>query len=272
MSFARSLKMNKYLIVAKNTWIETLTYRLNFVMWRLRVSIELLTRYFLWLAIIPGNTRFLSYDQSQMLTYVIGTSLVEAVVLSTRTADIAQDINNGNLSNFLIKPINYFTYWFSRDIGDKLMNILFLFFELTLFFLILKPPFFIQTDLSLLLLFLIATIIAIFMHFLIGFLLSLIGFWSPETWGPRFVFYIVLMFFAGWTFPLDILPKAIFNVLQYFPFGYLLYFPVKIYLGNLQITEIYRGLFISFTWTIIIYFLTITVWQKGLKSYTAYGK
>lgn len=207
-----------------------------------------------------------------MLTYVIGTSLVEAVVISTRTADIAQDINNGNLSNFLIKPLNYLAYWFSRDIGDKAMNILFLFFELSLFFLILKPPFFIQTNPNLLILFLIATTIAVFMHFLIGFLLSLIGFWSPETWGPRFVFYIVLMFFAGRTFPLDILPKAIFNVLQILPFGYLLYFPVKIYLGNLQLSEIYRGLLISSIWTVIIYFITMALWRKGLRSYTAYGK
>ena len=176
-----SKRMNKYFLVAKNTWIETFTYRLNFTMWRLRVTIELLTRYFLWLAIIPTGSKFLSYDQSQMLTYIIGTSIVEAIVLSTRTADIAQDINSGNLSNFLIKPVNYFAYWFSRDIGDKAMNILFLFFELLLIVLLLKPPIFIQTDPSLLILFLVATAIAVIMHFFIGTIIDAVFIALPDV-------------------------------------------------------------------------------------------
>lgn len=264
--------MNKYFLVAKNTWIETLTYRLNFVMWRLRVSLELLTRYFLWLAIIPASTTFLSYNQSQMLTYILVTSFVEAVVLSTRTHDIADKINGGTLSNFLITPINFFAYWFSRDLGDKLMNILFMGIELTLFFFIFHPPFFIQTNPALLSIFILSIILATIMHFYIGFSLSMIGFWSPETWAPRFIFFIVVTFFSGWTFPLDILPSSIYEALKYFPFTYLIYFPVKIYLGTLNNFEMLSGFVICSIWTLILYFLTKAFWQKGLRSYTASGK
>ncbi len=262
----------KYFLVTKNTWIEILTYRLNFVMWRLRVSLELLTRYFLWLAIIPANTTFLSYNQSQMLTYVLVTTFVEAVVLSTRTHDIADKINGGTLSNFLITPVNFFAYWFFRDLGDKLMNIFFMIVELALFFLIFHPPFFIQTNPYLITTFVLSILLATIMHFYIGFSLSLIGFWSPETWGPRFIFFIIIAFFSGWTFPLDILPQQIYEVLKYFPFMYLIYFPVKIYLGALNNFEMLTGLATCATWTIIIYFLTKAIWQKGLRAYTAAGK
>lgn len=264
--------MNKYLLVAKNTWIETFTYRLNFVVWRVRVSMELLTRYFLWLAIIPTNTTFLSYNQSQMLTYVLVTSFVEAIVLSTRTHDIADKINSGSLSNFLITPVNIFSYWFSRDLGDKLMNISFMTVELALFFIIFHPPFFIQTNLILLSIFILSILLATIMHFYIGFSLSLIGFWSPETWAPRFIFFIVVTFFSGWTFPLDILPSSIYEALKYFPFTYLIYFPVKVYLGTLNNLEILMGIIICSIWIVIIYFFTKAFWKIGLKSYTAAGK
>ena len=116
--------MNKYLLVAKNTWYETVTYRFNFVMWRIRVVFQMLTVYFLWLAIIPSNGNFLGYTKPLMLTYILGTSFISSITLASRSYGIGEEINNGNLSNFLIKPINYFLYWFAKDMGDKAMNIL----------------------------------------------------------------------------------------------------------------------------------------------------
>ena len=264
--------MRQYLLIAKNTWIETFTYRLNFVMWRLRVTLELLTRYFLWLAIIPKDANFLNYSQGQMLTYILATAFVSAIVVSTKTADIAADINQGSLSNFLIKPMNYFLYWFSRDIGDKLMNIFFMTGELTLFFIIFNPPFLIQTNPFLIFAFIISTFLAVMAHFYISFSLSLIGFFNPEVWAPRFIFFVILMFFSGQVFPLDILPSTIFSVVKFLPFTYLVYFPVKIYLGNLEFAQICEGLTVAFIWTIALYFSAKFFWQKGLKFYTAYGK
>ncbi|MBI2012459.1 ABC-2 family transporter protein, partial [Candidatus Curtissbacteria bacterium] len=135
-----NLKLKKYWLVAKNTWAETVTYRLNFVMWRLRVTLQLLTMFFLWQAILPRGQTLFGYDQSLMLTYILGTSLISAFVIASRSYSVGDEINQGNLSNFLIKPINYFLYHFSRDIGDKAMNISFSAVELSLLFLILRPP------------------------------------------------------------------------------------------------------------------------------------
>lgn len=264
--------MKMYWLVAKNTWIETLTYRLNFTMWRVRVTLELLTRYFLWLAIIPEGSSFLSYSQSQMLTYILLTSIISAIVESTRTSDIAADINEGNLSNYLIKPINYFMYWFSRDLGDKLMNILFMCIELSIFFVVFQPPFIIQTNPFTIFSFLIAIFLAIIAHFFISFSLSLIGFFNPETWAPRFIFFVALTFFTGQIFPLDILPTAIYSIVKLLPFTYLVYFPAKVYLGALEPIQVYEGLAIISIWTIMLYFLMKYFWQKGIKLYTAYGR
>jgi len=264
--------MKKYYSVAKNTWNQTFAYRVSFVMWRLRNIIPLLTIYFLWFAVLPSGKNLFGYSQTLMLTYILGTSLVESIVLSSRTYVVGEEINNGNLINFLLKPINYFLYWFSMDLGDKAVNICFSLIELSLIFIILKPPFFFQTNMFYILFFILSIISALFIYFFINFLLGLIGFWSPEVWAPRFIFITLLGFFAGSFFPLDILPKAIFEIVKFLPFTYLLYFPLKIYLGQLSLAEIASGLTISVFWIFAVYFIVRAIWQKGLKSYSAYGR
>lgn len=263
--------MSKYLYVIKNTWDEILTYRLSFVLWRLRTIFQLLTIYFLWLTLIPKTEILFGYSQSLILTYVIGTAVISAIVFSTRTYEIGDNINSGNLSAMLTKPISYFGYWWSRDIGDKLINISFSIIELLILFLLLKPSLFIQTKPEYLLFTVMAVILAIVLHFFIGAILGMIGFWSPEVWAPRFIFFILVQFFSGVLFPLDIFPKTIFTIFQLLPFPYLMFFPLKIFLGQLSIGEISQGIAVTIVWIFLLWYSAKLIWQKGLKIYTAYG-
>lgn len=264
--------MEKYILVAKNMIIEIFMYRLNFSLWRIRVVLSLLTIYFLWNSLFsPGQTLF-GYSSSQMLTYILITYFINSFVLSSRSYGIGEDIIQGNLSNFLIRPFNYFGYWFAKDIGDKLMNILFTLCEFTLILVLLKPPFFLQPNIYLIFLTILSVVIGIIIYFLCNITLACIGFWSQEVWAPRFIFSILISFFAGVLFPLDIMPRPIFLIFQALPFSYLIYFPAKIYLGKLDGVHILTGVSISIIWVIVLLFFTQKIWKKGLRSYGAYGK
>ena len=46
---------------------------------------------------------------------------------------MAGDVAQGELSNYLIKPMNYFKYWFTRDMSSKILNISFAFLNLLFF-------------------------------------------------------------------------------------------------------------------------------------------
>lgn len=261
-----------YWQIAKNTWDEAVTYRTSFILYRARNVLWILTFYFLWLAVLPENTVLFGYNQSQILTYILGGSILSSFIMATRSQDIATEINEGNLSNFLLRPMSFLKYYFVRDLSDKAMNIMFSIVELAMLIIVLRPPLLIQTDLNILFFTLLATSIGIILFFFFSVMLGFIGFWSNETWGPRFIFYQLLNFFAGVLFPLDILPKAIFRVFEYLPFTYMLYFPMKVYLGQLSIEQIIKGIVVSIVWTAIIYKLTQFVWMKGLRMYTAQGR
>ncbi|MBI4100514.1 ABC-2 family transporter protein [Candidatus Microgenomates bacterium] len=265
--------MKKYWQVFKNTWDEYFTYRLNFIMWRVRTVLQLLAIYFLWWSIFQNQKgEIFGYSQSLLLTYILGTAILRAIVFSSRTISVGDEINQGNLTNFLLKPISYLKYWFTRDLADKSMNISFAIFELTLIIILLRPPLFLQTDIINLLFFIASVILAIVLYFYINFLLGLVAFWSPEVWAPRFIFFILVEFFAGGLFPLDILPEFLYRIVKFLPLSYLEFFPLKIYLGQLNNFQVIQSLFISFIWILIFSQIVNRVWEKGLRVYSAEGK
>lgn len=268
--------MKKYLQVIKNTGQEYLTYRLNFLVWRLRSFVSFLMVYCFWWAVAGNEKEVFGWQGTQILTYILGVALLRSLIFSSRTIDVGGEINQGNLTNYLLKPLSFIKFWFAKDLADKFLNIFCTVIELSILLLIIKPPLVIQTNGLLLLFFLTALAISTVLYFYINLFLGLIAFWTPESWsgvwGPRFVFSIILEFFAGTMFPIDILPKQLLTLINLTPFPYLIYFPLNIYLGRLTSSQVIFGLVASMGWLGIWYLIVNKVWQAGLKVYAAEGR
>ena len=264
--------MKKYLYVLRNTILEFFAYRLNFLLWRVRAVVSILITYFLWKSVFMTSRTVLGYSESRMLTYIIVMITLSGIVFSTQTQRVASEINQGDLSNFLIRPINFFKFNFAREAADKIVNCFFSLVETFLLIVILKPSIIIQTDVNYLLFFLVAVILSSFLYFEISIILSFIGFWSHEVWAPRFLFFILVSFLSGTYFPLDIFPGIIYNFLKLLPFTYLIFFPLKVYLGELNYWQLWDGFFITMFWIIYLLILMIFLWKKGLKAYTSEGR
>lgn len=264
--------MSKYLVVVKNSLQGYFVYRLNFLLWRVRVVISILISFFLWQTIFKGRNQVFDYKESQMLTYIFLLTFVSGVVLSTRVFRVAEEINLGRLSNLLVRPINYFGYVFAQDISDKSINTCCSILEMALLVAILHPPLVLQGQIFFLSLFIFSIILAAFLYFEIGLILSFIGFWSRETWAPQFIFFILVAFLAGTYFPLDIVPAPIYQILQLLPFTYLVFFPLKIYLGTADGGFLIKGFFVLGFWLLALWLTLKFLWQKGLKVYTAEGQ
>ncbi len=264
--------MKKYLQIIRATWAEYMIYRLNFVLWRVRQIMQILVVYFLWWAIFSQQKEIFGYSQAMILTYILLSSLVRTIILGTTTMEIGSLINHGDLSNYLIRPLDFFRYYLARDAADKLLNLIFALGEVTVLFWLLRPPVFWQTDPVKLLLVIGAVILGAVLYFYFSLLLSFLGFWTPDVWAPRFLSFVMMEFLAGSLFPLDILPKSILGVVQNLPFAYFIYFPLKIYLGQLTPQAIISGLTMGVLWTLTLGYLAKLVWQRGLRIYTAEGK
>lgn len=263
--------MGKYFQIFQVGVSEVFVWKLNFVLWRVRVVLRILLLYFLWSTIFLSQENVFGYNREQILTYVLGVSFLTSLILSSRTQDVAGEIREGWLTNFLVRPISYFGWWWMRDAVDKVINIVFATLELGVLYFLLRPGLFLQTNITAISLTVAAVILAAILWFYFSFLVSLFAFWIAEVWGIRFLLFIALEFLSGGTFPLDILPAPIFQLLSLTPFPYLLYFPLKIYLGQLTTEQILVGFSVLVAW---IGFSVVTVkflWMRGLVSYGGEG-
>ncbi|HUS52040.1 MAG TPA: ABC-2 family transporter protein [Candidatus Bathyarchaeia archaeon] len=265
--------MNKYFQVLKNTFEEYFVYRLNFFLWRVRSFALLLSLFFFWSALFSGRENLFGYQKSQILTYTLGIAVLRGIVLGNRSGDLAGVIRSGEAANMLLRPLGFFKYWFTRDLADKALNALFIIFEFWLLIALFKPPILIQTDPIYLVGFFIFCLLALILFFIINMIFGMSGFWLIDVWSVRFLFMaIFLEFLSGAFFPLDVLPPIFLKVLQFTPFPYLVYFPLKIWLGQAQSSQMILGLLVTGFWAVVFYWLLKNIWKKGLKAYDVPGR
>lgn len=232
---------------------------------------QLFLIYFIWQSVFSSNQEILGYTQSSILTYVLVAALIRAIVLSTRVTDLIETINSGSIVNFLIKPLGLIKYVLAKDIADKLFNVLFYLAEVSLLIILLKPQVIIQTNILVLISVLLAILGGLIIYFCINFIISLTAFWVDNSWGLLFLMSVILESLGGGLFPIDILPKQLFDILMLTPFPYLIYFPAKLYLGMMSSQQVFSGFLIIVVWITVLVLLMKTVLNAGFRHFSAAG-
>lgn len=267
--------MNKYISIFKIALRQEFVYKLNFIIWRVRNIIQVLVFFFLWSAVFQNSdASYFGYTQEKIIAYSFLLIFIRSVVMSSKTTDVSGYVSSGDLSNYLLKPLNFFKYLLTKDAASKFLNISFSAVEITVLFLILRPNIFIQTNPSNIILFILSLIIAAFIFFSIVMLSNCVPFWIPELgWGAQFIVVMILVeFLSGAFFPLDVFPAPIYQFLKLTPFPYLIFVPIKTYLGNEGTAEVIKSLLFGGLWAVILWLLMNKVWKKGLKVYEAVGR
>src|SRR3989339_632651 len=255
--------------VFKTTIREYAAYRLNFILWRLRMFLNLLFNFFLWSAVFDTRSTFGPFPKHAMISYILYAYLISTFVLGSRTAEIGAYINDGTIINLILKPVSFFKYYFARDIADKVMNIVFALLELAIVIWLFNATLVLPQNIMLFALFFINGIL---ISFFINLMLSFIGFWTPEIWAPRFLFIMLVFFISGSYFPLNLLPPPVYHALLVTPFPYLFFLPSLTLIGQIDGAVILFQLFFSYFWVVILYHLALYMWKTGNKNFSFWGR
>lgn len=265
------VSLTKYLQVFSLTWQNGFTYRISLLLWRMRQLLATLLSLTLWNVLFSHQTAVFSYSRDQMLTYLIVVSIIQGFVLATLMHSLAADIYQGQISSLLTKPINIIAYLASQDLADKLKNLFFVVFEAGLLVLFFRPNLGITSGWSIMW-FVGLTLAATYLFFQIMLIFGCLGFYSPETWAPRFLLFVMIDLTTGRLFPLDILPAQLQTLLYLTPFPYISYLPAQVLLNRIR-TEQVVPLALGLTWWIVA--LTTAgraLWYQGRKHYSATGQ
>ena len=261
--------MKAYIQIFTTSLKEYFAYRLNFVLWRLRIVLSTLITLFLWLGVFDARTSFGSYSKEHLLSYLLFSSVISTFISSSRVSNLASEIQSGDIMNLILKPLSVFGYYGATDLADKLINTGFGLVEFTLIIFFLKIPLVTPHQLGWVFLFILS---GVCISFSINLLLSFIGFWTPEVWAPRFLFMMLVTFVSGAYFPLDLLPTLAYRILLLTPFPYLYFLPTKILIDGTQNTFFIQQLLCSLGWAVGLFFLAQLVWKRGIREFSFWGK
>jgi ABC-2 type transport system permease protein len=250
---------------------EFLAYRLNFILWRVRNILNLMLIYFLWTNVFAVEQELFGYTETQIVSYILITNVLGALVFSTKTSEVADQILTGKIIDPLLKPFNYFGYIGGREFADKMLNLCFSIGEISLILLLLRPEIEVQLSVMTILSIGVFLVNGICISFFISLLLSLFAFWSTDVWGPKFIYFVLTSLLAGIMFPLDVLPEPLYSLILFTPFPYLVYIPAKIAVFGAS-SEFIPLIVMSTFWIVLLFVVTRFVWHKGMKEFSFFGK
>src|SRR5438046_8015949 len=116
--------MKKYWHVLNIGIQNNLTYRFNFLARTLFGWIPLLAILYLWRTIYSGKgagSTVGAYSLAEMISYYLLVTVVDALTaVNEDDWQIATDIKDGNISQFLLKPIDYLVYRLGLFVSGRL--------------------------------------------------------------------------------------------------------------------------------------------------------
>jgi ABC-2 type transport system permease protein len=268
--------VGKYIHALTIGFQNNLTYRFNFLSRTLFGFIPLTAVIFLWRTIYEGKpadaATVATYTLSQMISYYLVVAIVDALTAVTEDDwQIAADIRDGNISQFLLKPVDYLWFRLSLFLAGRVTYIAVAVVPVTVFIYCLRKYFVLPPDFATLGLFLVSVAMTALLQFLMSYTMAMLAFWVLEVSTFIFILYAFEYIASGHLFPLDILPPALERALYFTPFPYQLYFPVGIYMGKVTGTALVNGLLIQAGWVVATYALARFAWSRGIRKYAAVG-
>jgi ABC-2 type transport system permease protein len=267
--------MKKYWHVINVGIQNNLTYRFNFLARTLFGLIPLVAVLYVWRAIYTGNgqgSEVGSYSLAGMISYYLLVTIVDALTaVNEDDWQIAADIKDGNISQFLLKPIDYLVYRLCLFFSGRITYLAVAAIPLVLFVLYLRRYFVLPADWPTFGLFLISVFLTALLQFFTSYAMAMLAFWVLEVSTFIFILFAFEYIASGHLFPLDILPHGFAQALFFTPFPYQLYFPVSIYMGKTSGLDLARGLLVQFAWVTGAYIFARFMWNRGIRKYSAVG-
>jgi len=247
-------------------------YRWNFGIRAIFSLLHLAFVFILWGAAYNGQTHIGGFDLNQTLTYFIVLLMMQFFIGAfNEDYQISEDIRNGLINQFLLKPINYYLYRFSIFVAARLVSGLLVIVPLLIALPLLKDHIVLPDEAWRLALGLPAMIMAALIQFTIAYIFGLLTFWFLEIQSFIILSLAIETILGGQMFPLDLMPAWLFRISQWLPYYYQMYFPTAILTGRLDWTSALNGLVIQAFWVLALLALAQFLWSRGLRRHTAVG-
>jgi len=139
-------------------------------------------------------------------------------------------------------------------------------------FLVLFPKVFSFPGISRFLAVLIFLTVSLLVNFLFNLFVATCAFFVTDIKLFHNSLFLIVDFLAGGQIPIDLMPGFLKIVGNFLPFQFMVFFPVKIYQGDFNLSQVFQGILVCFVWIIFLTYILRIFWLKGVKKYEAVGQ
>lgn len=267
------MRLSKYLTLFQLTWQEYFAYRINFALEVFGSIFLILVTTFVWSMLFQSHGPVIAgFSEKEMILYVVGAGILSSFLfLTAQGDDINDDIHQGRLSVLLLKPLHPNAFWLIRDMCRKFLTLGVGMLGYIFVLLIYRSKLFLPESLSHIVWFFLFCFLAALLHFVLFYVLSILGFWLEQAWGFRFVMRVMMEVTSGVLIPFSFFAPLWQKLFYFLPFKFFAFVPMQVYLGNATVRQTWHFFLEGLLWlgglVIIGYFL----WRRGVRSYAAQG-
>jgi ABC-2 type transport system permease protein len=165
--------------------------------------------------------------------------------------EIANTIRTGDVVSDLAKPVDYYAFWLSRDVGRALYHTLFRWLP-TMLLSVLLFSVRLPAELGRWSWFFLSLALAVWLSFGLRFLYNVAAFWLLDQRGVGALVSITAIFLSGFLVPLNYFPNWAQGIVTWLPFAGMLQAPIEVLLGKLTGVTLASALVIQATWALVL--------------------
>jgi ABC-2 type transport system permease protein len=248
-------------------------HRLRSLVWFFIPLMNNLTLILFWSGALKNTAPVANWNMSYIATYYFLLTIAEALLSSHIEEDVASiDIQQGYLVRYLLRPFPY--YWIKciEEVPYRLLQGSYGVILLVSFSFIFSNLIHISSDPIVLGMSAIIFVLAYFLSYTMKINLGLSAFWFIDSRGFFELFTIILIIFSGGIVPLHLFPAPVQTLSYILPFAYSGYFPIIALQGQLGVMQLFQVMGVQIFWLGCLLLLNRTLWNNGIKQFTAFGQ
>ncbi len=272
MNKKTSLPFRKYLTLTRAGIIESLNFRVSYIITVLGNLAYLVVIYYLWKAIYASSPTEVVNGMTftDTMIYLVLAASLSSFFEVFLVWQIGRNIQSGKIVLDIIKPMDFQMYTFFYVSGNYVVA----------FFVVFLPTFILVNILTggaieigtNIILFIASVAMGLIINFCIDFFVATICLYTQSTWGINIMKEVIILFISGATIPIAFFPEPLKSIIGYLPFQAIYNTPLLLLINkSLAMDQCIRMLLMQLFWAVFVILASRLFWKKSLKIITVNG-
>ncbi|MDF2700170.1 MAG: ABC-type transport system, permease component [Haloplasmataceae bacterium] len=263
----------KYIPFLRANLMTMLTYRGTIIAWFLVETFSLVMMIFLWQTIYKGQSEINGFGINEIIIYFLIVGLLGIFASSDAMYTVSEELKQGQISMYLIKPINYKIRVFFGELGNKIGLVSVMIPVSIIVIFIASMIWNLNFDFTIfdLLLFILFIPLAFLLIYEFSYLFGLLSIYTTNVFGLSILLNIIISITSGQLIPLNFYPKSVLFIVSLMPFQYVYNFPANILLGEISYLNAIIGLLILIVWICFFKVVNHLVFKFNEKKIVIFG-